>query len=252
VQHAVCFSRTDAGQIATTGVAGVTFASWTDEGILVSAPSLGVLAARQGRPRTSVVYTHTSFLPFTTRAVSGTVAGDLVLWDVDGAAPETRSAVKLVKCVLHAAAPCASASCEQAGGWRHGPCAGWSSLRASMCCTCSTSTSALAARTAVCASSTSREHGRSTATRHHVALTAALRSFAASAGSRTCMQAKLSPCRSPSTNRETVTRPSQPPQVRPWLQLTQTLTRVHRRPDAAGDAEDSRGHGLGPRAGMHL
>ncbi|CAK0831172.1 unnamed protein product [Prorocentrum cordatum] len=99
VQTCVLFNEWDPQEIGTNGKRRVFFWSW-DAGVPFQFYS-PALAPRDFKQRIGD-YTQTIFLPSSTQAATGTVDGDVVIWDlsliVDGLTrPDERRAVKIIK-----------------------------------------------------------------------------------------------------------------------------------------------------------
>mmetsp|Transcript_60099 Transcript_60099/g.127324 ORF Transcript_60099/g.127324 Transcript_60099/m.127324 type:complete len:972 (-) Transcript_60099:21-2936(-) len=99
VQTCVLFNTWDAHEIGTNGKRRVFFWTWdVDQPVQFYSPAL---APRDFKQRIGD-YTQTIFLPDSTQAATGTVDGDVVIWDlsliVDGLSrPDERRAVKIIK-----------------------------------------------------------------------------------------------------------------------------------------------------------
>eukprot|EP00746_Dinoflagellata_sp_MGD_P162974 gnl/MRDRNA2_/MRDRNA2_90769_c0_seq1.p1 gnl/MRDRNA2_/MRDRNA2_90769_c0~~gnl/MRDRNA2_/MRDRNA2_90769_c0_seq1.p1 ORF type:complete len:957 (+),score=196.04 gnl/MRDRNA2_/MRDRNA2_90769_c0_seq1:77-2947(+) len=99
IQTCVLFNAWDIHEIGTNGKRRVFFWTWDDnQPFQFYSPAL---AARDFKQRIGD-YTQTIFLPESTQAATGTVDGDVVIWDlsliVDGLSrPDERRAVKIIK-----------------------------------------------------------------------------------------------------------------------------------------------------------
>jgi WD40 repeat protein len=76
-QNSVRFNPVDVRDIVTTGLTKVVFWNWTQDALVAFKPPRGIKKLK----KTIGDLTETMFIPFTTKAVTATVSGHVVLWD---------------------------------------------------------------------------------------------------------------------------------------------------------------------------
>ena len=99
-QHCVRFNPVDVRDIVSNGEKQVIFWNWTEEALTAFHPPRGISKLKKAVG----VLTETVFIPYTTKAVTATMNGSVVLWDYPVSElvhSSARDAIKILKYVYY-------------------------------------------------------------------------------------------------------------------------------------------------------
>ena len=98
----VRFSSSSMQELVLNSASAVAFCSWSPSAASSSSSLSLCLPSREQRKHSAAAYTQSCFIPFTSKAVTATQSGHLILWEQTASSPPQRQAVKTLKLVKSA------------------------------------------------------------------------------------------------------------------------------------------------------